>query len=70
MSAIDRNALATDLEDLGLKAISSSVRRDTASVERALKQVERLRDRSARLGDAAKVDASNLILNRYRREGP
>lgn len=65
---IDRNALASDLESLGLKAVASGYRRDTLSTTRVLRGVERLRDVRQRAGRTAGATAAQEVLDRYRGE--
>jgi hypothetical protein len=65
---IDRTALASDLEQLGLKAIAGQVSSCRIPTDRALRAVERLADRAAMHDDRAKVDRAHLVLNRYRSE--
>lgn len=66
---IDRDALASDLEKLGLKAIAGQTASGKLPVNRALKSVERFAERAAARSNAAQVDAAHVVLNRYRPEG-
>jgi hypothetical protein len=62
---LDRQALATDLESLGLKAIAGAVRNDSISVERVMRSVERTRDRKRKVGDSKGAEAAQSVLNRW-----
>jgi hypothetical protein len=62
---IDRDALATDLESLGLKAIAGAARRGTLDIERAMRSVERTRDKRRHAGDAKGAEAAQQVLNRW-----
>lgn len=61
---VDRNALADDMEALGLKALSAQVRNGRLPVDRALKAVERTRDR-ARNTNGKLLSDCQAVLNRY-----
>lgn len=65
MATVDRNALAHDLEALGLKAIAGAIRKGTVSVDRAMRQVERLRDQRREAGMHGCADGAQAVLNRY-----
>jgi hypothetical protein len=62
---IDRNALATDLEQLDLKAIAGAVRKNTISVERVLASVKRAYETRRFVGDTERADLAKEILDRY-----
>lgn len=63
----DRQALASDLEQLGLKAISGAVRRGTLQPDRVKKSVERLADRLR--SQKRDVTAVEAVLERWWGEG-
>jgi hypothetical protein len=49
---IDRKALASDLESLGIKALAWATRKGTVSLDRALDSVKRLQEQSQRKASA------------------
>ncbi len=62
---VDRNALASDLESLGLKAIAGAARKGTLDIERAMRSAERTRDKRQEAGDAKGAEAAQQVLNRW-----
>jgi len=62
---VDRNALAADLESLGLRAISGAIRNGSLSTERAMQSVERRRDKRREIGDDKGAEKCQAVLNRW-----
>lgn len=63
---IDRNALASDLEGLGLKAIAGSVRNGQLTLDRVMRSVERTQERKREVGDSHGAEAVQAVLDRWR----
>jgi hypothetical protein len=66
---IDRDALAADLEALGLKALAGSVRNGQLTLERVMRSVERTRDKRREAGDTKGAEAAQQVLNRWWGQG-
>lgn len=62
---IDRNALASDMESLGLNALAGSVRKGTVDDARIQRSLQRTRRRRHAAGDTAGVKAVNDVLAKY-----
>jgi hypothetical protein len=63
--SIDRNALASDLESLGLKALAGSVRNGQLTLDRVMRSVERTRDKRREAGNAEGAEAAQQVLNHW-----
>lgn len=66
---LDPQALASDLESLGLKAIAGSVRNGQLSLDRVMRSVERTRDRRRDAGDRKGTEDAQQVLNRWQGAG-
>jgi hypothetical protein len=61
----DRNALADDLEQLGLNAIAGAVRKGTVDDKRIKRSLQRTRRKRLEAGDRDGAKAVNDVLAKY-----